>query len=195
MRAFHSPGTTIRAAVLAASLATTGAASALAEEPDQGAAVVTPLGGRVLGLDLLDGRAGRLPGRHHGRHGPARRDGPPRRRPLLDRPPAGPGADHLPAPAARLRVPRARGPPARRPRRGARGRARGPGRLSGGGHRAGFAGSAREPSPEIIAMNLSKRIGVKAERDRFFRRLRDGGGPKGCRWAHEGNTSAALTPE
>ena len=44
MRAFHSPGTTIRAAVLAASLATTGAASALAEEPDQGAAVVTPLG-------------------------------------------------------------------------------------------------------------------------------------------------------
>jgi hypothetical protein len=44
MRAFHSPGTTTRAAVLAASLATTGAASALAEEPDQGAAVVTPLG-------------------------------------------------------------------------------------------------------------------------------------------------------
>jgi hypothetical protein len=42
MRAFHSPGTTIRAAVLAASLATT--ATALAEEPGRGTAVVTPLG-------------------------------------------------------------------------------------------------------------------------------------------------------
>src|SRR3954451_23867075 len=44
MRAFHSLRTTTRAAVLAASLATTGTAPALAEEPGQGAAIVTPLG-------------------------------------------------------------------------------------------------------------------------------------------------------
>ena len=44
MRAFRSSRTTTRAAVLAASLATTGTAPALAEEPSQGAAVVTPLG-------------------------------------------------------------------------------------------------------------------------------------------------------
>jgi hypothetical protein len=44
MRAFRSPGSSIRAAALAASLATTGATAALAEEPSQGAAVLTPLG-------------------------------------------------------------------------------------------------------------------------------------------------------
>ena len=43
MRTFHPPRAMTRAAVLAATLATTGAAPAFAEEPGQGAAVVTPL--------------------------------------------------------------------------------------------------------------------------------------------------------
>src|SRR4051794_1294075 len=140
-----------------------------------------PPRGRVLGGDLLGGRAGGLPGRHHGRHGPARRGGPPRRRPLLDRAPARPDADDLAAPAARLGVARARGPPAPRPRRGARDPARGPGRLSSGRRTGspdrprparGRAGSAREPSSEIIAMNLSKRIGHALLRRRERRRVR-----------------------
>ena len=44
MTSFRYAGPTARAATIAAVLALMGAAPALAEEPDQGAAVVTPLG-------------------------------------------------------------------------------------------------------------------------------------------------------
>ena len=44
MTSFRYAGPTVRAATLAAMLAAMGAAPALAEQPDHGAAVVTPLG-------------------------------------------------------------------------------------------------------------------------------------------------------